>query len=250
MKFKICLIAVFFVTNLFGQKSKENKRYTDALWEVNMSYKSALPVGDLSLRYGYFNGAGLDIVYKTKHNYFFGIGNSLFFGRNVRDVDYVNFLKDENGYIFNDDGTPVFLNVSMRGSQWQGLFGKYIPIFKKTPQLALMLQCGAGFLQHRYLFSSTGALQFSSEYKKGYDRLSNGFAISQQIGINHFGLNRLINFKLGIEVTEAFTKNRRYYDYGTGGIDTKNYTDIIIAFKGSWVLPVKATDKKAPVYFK
>lgn len=116
--------------------------------------------------------------------------------------------------------------------------------------MALLLQGGAGFLQHKYLFTAPNSLQFSNTYARGYDRLSNGLALSQEVGIQNMSLNRKINFNFGLEITEAYTKNRRFYDYATQGTDTKSYLDILIALKISWVLPIKSNDKDQPVYFK
>ena len=251
MKRLFFFLSIISLTPAIGQTPVVNPRYNSPLWLVNLSYKAAIPVGSLALRYGFMNGAGLDLYYKTKKNILLGINANLFFGRSVKNVDYINIFKDPvQGYLFTNDGTPVNVAASMRGSQFMGVLGKLLPVFKKKPQLSVLLQAGAGFLQHKYLFSAPNALQFSKEYLKGYDRLSNGFAFSEQAGICNFGLNRLINFNIGIEATQAFTKNRRFYDYATKGTDTKNYLDMLIALKCSWVLPVKAYDKDQPVYFK
>ncbi len=234
----------------FAQTAVVNPRYQKSLWMFNLTYKAAVPAGSLALRYGYANGMGIDLYYKTKNNFLFGINANAYFGKHVRDINYINFLKDEHGFVFSDDGTPVYLTASMRGSQLQGAFGKLFPVFKKKPQLALLFQAGAGFMQHKYLFSAPNSLQFSKAYLKGYDRLSNGFALNEEAGICHLGLKKLINFNIGLEITEAFTKNRRYYDYATQATDTKTYLDIWVALKCCWVLPLKTHDKNEPVYFK
>ncbi len=233
-----------------AQSPLVNPRYHKAFWLVNLSYKAALPTGSLALRYGFTNGTGMDFYYKSKNNFLWGVNANLYFGSQVRDIDYVNIFKDGNGYLFANDGVPINITASMRGSHYQLVFGKLFPVFTKKPQMALMLQGGAGWLQHKYLFSAPNALQFSTAYLKGYDRLSNGWAISEEIGICNLSLSRLINFNVGIELTEAMTKNRRYYDYATGGADTNTYADFIMALKFSWLLPIKANDKTQPIYFK
>jgi hypothetical protein len=250
MKHIVFFLSILSMSALYGQSTQVNPRYQKALWMFNLSYKAALPVGSLASRYGFTNGGGADVYYKTKNNYLWGFNANLYFGSNVRGVDYINIFKDPRGYVFADDGTPENVTVSMRGSQFQAVFGKLLPVFVKKPQVAILLQAGAGFMQHKYLFNAPTSLQFSNEYLSGYDRLSNGFAISEEAGICNLGLNKLINFNIGLEVTEALTKNRRYYDYATMGTDTKTYLDIWVALKCSWVLPINARDKKEPVYFK
>lgn len=259
MKPLFLFFSLFLFAALLGQtvpnKSDANKlvnaRYQQPTWLINLSYKAAIPSGSLALRYGFMNGTGLDFYYKSKNNFLWGLNTCLFFGSNVNGIDYINIFKDANGYVFANDGNPLNITASMRGSQLLGVVGKLIPGFhQKKPQLSILLECGVGFLQHKYLFNAPNTLQFSKEYLKGYDRLSNGLALTQEIGLCNFGLNRLINFNIGIEVTEAFTRNRRYYDYATGGTDTKSYADILYSLKCSWLLPISSQDKKQPLYFK
>ncbi len=247
------LFLLFFLVCIFqlsAQSPLVNPRYSKSLVLVNLSYKAATPAGSLALRYGFMNGAGLDLYLKTKKNFLWGINANILFGRAVRDIDYINIFKDATGYLFTNDGTPIYVSASMRGSQYQAVFGKLIPLFVRKPQMSLMLQFGMGFLQHKYLFTAPGALQFSTEYAKGYDRLSNGLSLSQEVGICNFSINRLINFNVGLELTESYTKNRRFYDYATQSTDTKSYLDILLAIKFSWILPIKVTDRDQPVYFK
>ncbi len=249
MKQIVFFLSILFYRAVFSQ-AVVNPRYQNSLWMVNISYKASQPLADLELRYGYMNGVGLDLNYKTKKNYLFSACYNFYFGRNIRDIDYIDIFKDSHGSVFTNEAIPVFVNASMRGSQMHVNLGKLFPVFPKKPQLALHFQLGAGFLQHKYLFSAPNSQQFSREYLKGYDRLSNGLSIVQTAGITHLGLRKRINFNLAFELTEAFTRNRRYYDYATMGTDTKSYMDIILSLKGSWILPITTRDKKAPVYFK
>lgn len=250
MKYFFLILCFFTFSQSVAQSPLINPRYNNSLWLVNLTYKPAVPAGSLALRYGFVNGAGVDVYFKSKKNYLWGINANLLFGRNVRDVNYVNIFKDNYGYIFADDGTPIYITASMRGSQFQLVFGRLLPIFIKKPQMALLVQGGAGFLQHKYLFTAPNSLQFSKTYAHGYDRLSNGLALSQEVGIQSMSLSRKINFNFGLEITEAYTKNRRFYDYATQGTDTKSYIDVLIALKIAWLLPIKTSDKDQPVYFK
>lgn len=235
---------------VFSQTPRENPRYTKPLWLFNMSYRASLPAADLAIPYGFCNGLGIDLLYKTKKNYIAGANGFVIFSRNVKNTDYINFLKDPNGLIFRDDMTPINLNASMRGGEALLVFGKLFPSFKKNPEWSWHVIGGAGFLQHKYLFRAGGTTQFSTAYLPGYDRMRNGPALCQQVGFHYFSLLRLINFNVSAEVTEAFTKNRRYYDYATRTTDTKNYTDIWVSLKLSWMLPIKTRSGKESLYFQ
>jgi hypothetical protein len=250
MKFAFTLSLLFPCFLVLAQQPIHNNRYYKPYVLVNLTWKPVLPAGDLANRYTLFNGVGMDVYFKTKKNYTWGINSSFFFGRSVKDIAYLDFMKDKNGYVFTDDGQPVNILASMRGSHLQLAFGKLIQFYTKIPEWSFLVQGGIGILQHKYLFQAANTLQLSSTYLRGYDRLRNGLAISEEAGICHFNLNRRVNFNTGIELTEAFTKNRRYYDYATQSVDDKSYFDMMIAVKVSWILPVKVKDKNEPVYYR
>jgi hypothetical protein len=246
----IYLLLLILPGMLSAQEKITNPRYQNKLWLVGISYKAIIPAGDLALRYGLCNAFGIGLDLKTKKNYLFGVSIDAMFGRNVKDIGYMDKLKDANGYVYSDEGAPGYFTASMRGMKAAMTAGKIIPLHSKRPEWGVILQAGAGYFQHKNLFSFANSLQFSSTYLRGYDRMRNGIAISEEAGVCHFNLNRLINFNITLEAVEAFTKNSRYYDYATQSFDTKKYTDIYLAIKFAWVLPVKASDKDAPVYFK
>ena len=80
-------------------------------------------------------------------------------------------------------------------------------------------------------------MQLTEEMEKGYDRLSTGFSLNQFIGYQYFGKTRLINFFAGIEGIQAFTKNRRGYNYDTQKVDTKERFDSMYGIKVGWIIP-------------
>jgi hypothetical protein len=250
MKPALLIIFIIVCIHLSAQEKIHNNRYSKPLVLVNLNWKPVLPGADMGKRFGVFNGFGLDLYFKSKKNYLWGLNSAYLFGRSVKDIGYLDFMKDKNGNVFTDEGQPVSIVASMRGSQSQLVFGRLFQFYTKVPEWSFLLQFGAGYLQHKYLFQASNTLQFSGDYLRGYDRLRNGIAVSQEAGICHFNLNRRINFNLVFELTEAITKNRRYYDYATESIDTKSYFDMMSAVKLSWILPVKVMDKSEPVYYR
>ena len=246
LRWLFCFIPVV----VFSQPPRVNPRYIKPLWLFNLTYRAQLPAADLTVPYGFCNGLGFDLMYKSKRNYIAGVNAFTIFSRNVKNTGYINFLKDPNGLIFRDDMTPINLNASMRGGEVLFMFGRLFPSFKKHPEWSWHAAGGAGFMQHKYLFRAGGTTQFSTAYLPGYDRLRNGPALCQQVGFHYFSLLRLINFNVSAEVTEAFTKNRRYFDYATRTTDTKNYTDIWATLKLACMLPIKAHTGKESLYFQ
>ncbi len=82
--------------------------------------------------------------------------------------------------------------------------------------------------------------------KKGYDRLSNGIGFTQSVGYLFLSNNRIANFFAGIEMNEAFTKNRRDFNYDQMKKDNQLRTDLLFGIRIGWILPLY---KKAPKEF-
>ncbi|MFN0274940.1 MAG: hypothetical protein ACKVPJ_04290, partial [Chitinophagales bacterium] len=117
--------------------------------------------------------------------------------------------------------------------------GKITNLFSINPNSGVAVLAGGGYLQHNILIfvDELYVPQLNNEYKKGYDRFSNGFSLSQYLGYYFFSNKHFVNFRAGFEVTEAFTKNRRY-NFDTQSIDDENYFDMFITFKATWNLPI------------
>jgi hypothetical protein len=207
---------------------------------VNISYGVALPGADLEDRYGFANMVGGEILIKNKKNWLTGVNATYLFGNTIKEVELFDNLITEFGGIIGNDGliyTPI---VSESGFMVGGKFGKILPVLSPNPNSGLTLIGGAGFMQHKIkIFTEEDRVpQLSGDYRKGYDRLTNGFMLQQYIGYSYFGQKRFINFQVGFEVTEGFTKSRRSYNYDTGLADDKARLDLLYALKVAWVLPI------------
>lgn len=107
---------------------------------------------------------------------------------------------------------------------------------------------GAGLLQHKIRIETIGNTvpQLDKEYKKGYDRLSNGLSLHEMIGYYHFGNKHLINFYAGFEFIQAFTENRRSYNFDEMKKDETKRVDLLFGIRAGWMLPVY---RRAPQKF-
>jgi hypothetical protein len=85
--------------------------------------------------------------------------------------------------------------------------------------------------------------QLFGDYKKGYDRLTNGIALSQYVGYFYMGNRRTVNFSLGLEIMEAFTKNRRDYNFDTMEKDDHLRMDLLIGLRLNWSIPFYSKNK-------
>jgi hypothetical protein len=60
----------------------------------------------------------------------------------------------------------------------------------------------------------------------------------QYVGYRHLDKNRLLNFFGGFDIMQAFTKNRRGYNFDTRQEDTKDRIDILLGFRIGVTLPI------------
>jgi len=95
-------------------------------------------------------------------------------------------------------------------------------------------------LQHHIRIENkdNNAPQVLGDYKKGYDRLTNGFAAKTFIGYQYLDSKRRFNFYAGFEFYQAWTKNRREYNFDTMSRDNNLYHDYLYSFKAGWILPI------------
>ena len=118
-----------------------------------------------------------------------------------------------------------------------------------------MLQAGVGYIQHKIRIEIPGedVFQLQAGYKQGYDKLHSGLALQQFIGWHYMQYNQhYVNFNVGLELIEGFTKNRRGYNYDTQSYDNSKKLDIFAGLKFTWFIPryLAFRDGKEEYYFK
>ena len=126
--------------------------------------------------------------------------------------------------------------------------GKIFPVFGPNDNSGIEFTLGIGVLQHkiRYQVERNTVPWLRDDYAHGFDRLTNGFALSQSLGYRYFGNNRLLNLFIGVEFFEAFTKNRRAYNTDQKSSDNSSRTDLSYGVKVGWTIPLY---KKTPREF-
>lgn len=215
---------------------------------IAASFGFQVPGGDLAKRFGNNANTGISFKYKTKKNIITGIEWSYLFGKQIKENGILDSIATFEGFIINQNGEYADVRLYERGYNITLKFGKLIPIWGVNKNSGPFITAGVGMLQHRIRIEDIGnqSPQLSAEYKKGYDRLTNGLCLSQFIGYSHFGNKRLVNFYTGFEFTEAFTKSRRSYDYDLMQRDTLKRKDFLYGIRAGWILPLY---KKTPKEF-
>ncbi|MCD6018899.1 MAG: hypothetical protein K0S53_2020 [Bacteroidetes bacterium] len=206
---------------------------------VGMHASGQLPKYDLEKRFGPNLSAGLNFTWKTKHNLLFSVEGSYFFGRNVKE-DVVANMRNSDGHITDNEGYPADLRLTERGWNIYGNVGYMISKLGNNPNSGVFITVGAGWTQHKIkLYDANQKIAaVNGDLKKGYDRLSGGFGISQFIGYKYISNNRLANCYFGFEFYEAHTKSFRGFNYDTGLTDTQQRFDVLMGFRFGWILPL------------
>jgi hypothetical protein len=239
MRMAIC---AFLLTGL-GSSAVAQKSFSDSSlflphFSLQLGYHS--PASDLANRFGNCGSVGAAFQIKTSGNFYFGLEGAYLFGNTVKEPGLIQNLRTEAGEVLANDGKIAIVSIQQRGYQVLLTAGKLFPWFGPNPNSGLLVKGGVGFLQHkiRLEHQENEIAQLEGEYLKGYDRLTNGLALSQFIGYYHLSNSRLTNFYLGLEVLEAFTKSRRDWNFDTMERDDRERLDILYGVRFGWIIPV------------
>ncbi len=248
----ISLLLGFFCFHSSAQQLPPGSRHT--FWEINMEYSAAFPGGDLSDRYGFTSLAGGSLGLKMKSNFYFRAGILMLFGGVVREPIASNVLiingNERTGYVGSGIGTDgKFKDVFFfeRGYTIPFSAGRIFSSGKKTnPNSGIFLEIGAQFIQHKVRLEvpSSSVPVVDPELRYGYDRLTNGFGCTQNLGYVHHGKTRFINFYAGISLSQNFTQGRRDIQFDTGLPDNQPRTDLLFGLRVGWSFLIARGDNE------
>ncbi|MFK8005207.1 MAG: hypothetical protein AB8H03_02505 [Saprospiraceae bacterium] len=247
----VIIIILFGNSSLSAQNEKEQESNNPTYILVNLSYSFQSPKGDMSNRYGWNNSAGLGIDYLTSENWIFGTQVDYLFGTRVKE-DVLATLRNQNGDLIGNNRSIANIRLTERGWNANFLFGKLIPFRKEKRLFGIRATAGVGILQHKIRIQQDPASlvpQTTGDYRTGYDRMSNGLAFTEFIGIQKVSPNRRINFIIGVELVQGFTKSRREWDFDKMAKDENSYIDFLIGGKFAWTIPFEIGATAEDVFY-
>jgi hypothetical protein len=189
-------------------------------------------------------------MYKTSSNWMFGAKVDFIFGNKMREDSLLYGMRDADGYFLDLNGSHAKAALFERGYVIAGQVGKIFPLNDRNLNSGLMTLTSLGFIQHKInIFDRDQVIpQVKGEYKKGYDRLTNGVYAEQFIGYAFFSDSRLVNFYAGLQLSWGFTKGRRDYLFDVNRPDDKPRNDIMFGIRAGWMIPVFKS-KVDEIYF-
>lgn len=243
---------IFFWIGLVGATAQDGARNKGNAALFHISYAFQLPAGDLSERYGSNTNVGIAAEWMTdKTNLIFGLESGYIFGNQVK-TDVLAGLRTAEGFIVGNDKGIADIPLKQRGYYIGGMAGKLFPMSAKETRSGLRLTLGAGLLQHKIRIQDDperGVAALAGDYKKGYDRLSNGLAFNAFAGYQMLSNDGRINFFIGLEACYGMVQNRRSFNYDTRTQDTRRYNDALIGLRAGWTLPFYVGKASGEIFY-
>lgn len=248
-KFIYILTIAFSCISISSKAQVNHNDSSIFITSLGMHYSYHFAGADLKKTFGNFSAIGTDLTFKLKSQWIFGAGFEYYFSENIKNKDdYFSKIKNSKGYIIDNSGYYAEVFLYQRGYNIQ-LFGGYqFHKWSPNPNSGPFIQIGAGFMEQwvRIENPMKTAPQVQGEYAKMYDRLFNGFSTTQILGYRYMGKQNLRNFYIGIELTQAWTQNRRTYNADLNEEDLEPQFIFTSALKLGWIIPFY---KKAPEQF-
>jgi hypothetical protein len=257
--------AVFIPENVEAQRTKpeyqtdfSSKSYVDTaapmIW-LDAHFAYHFPFGDLSTLFKGNFAVGPGFTFKSRSNWTVGFHFDYMFGANLRDPNYFNgTLANDEGIIIDGNGLVSHGGITAEGRYWTIMadFGKIIPV-DRWKNSGIWLRIGAGYFSHRLRIDdySNQYPQLDGDYAKGYDRRSGGFALNQFVGYQFVHRNRILNFYIGIELHEMWTKPDRNYIFYEGPTDDIPYKfSGLVGLKVGWNIPLYEKKTTTTFYYR
>jgi hypothetical protein len=238
-------LLICFSFSFVGIQAQEQ----DPLTFLSPNYAFQIPAWDMAESYGSNSAIGADFIHLNKNNIALGFSGQFLFGSNVDDTLMLESLMDDRGNIIGEDGEIASITLYERGFHFQLRGGYFLPL--KGNSSGLLALGGIGFLQHktRIQVETAPVPQLTGEYLKMYDQLSNGLSTSGFLGWMHVSEENRMHFYAGLELSRAFTQNRRSYNVAFDGPNETLRNDFLTSFKLGWIIPLSKRSTQEYYYY-
>ena len=219
------------------------------------TYSWQFPGGDLAKRFGGNSSIGGGFQYKLRSNWIIGAEGNFLFGGTVKNADsLLTMIATPDGLLIDENGYMASISYYERGYSIYGKFGKIFPFY---PTLApnkncgITLMVGGGYIQDKIRIHNPDNTtpQVQGDYLKGYDRMNSGIAVNASLGYLFLSNSRLLNFYVGFEFIQAWTKSYRKYDFDRMKYDNTRYSSQFYGLKACWFIPLYARKPKDFYYY-
>lgn len=241
--------AVIYQLPIFAQEDIKESEIRIPMINFNIGFH--ISGGDLADRFGSSTLFGIGFQIKNNKNFYWGFDAAALAGSDVKEDDIIDIITADATDIIDVNGNTATIRFWQRGAHSQFILGKIIPVVGPNKNSGLFIQIGSGFMYHKIRIEDIGnnAPQLSANMLKGYDRLCMGLTSSQLFGYRHFSNNNKINFFVGIEFIQAFTKDVRRYDYNAQMAYNDKRIDLLSGLKFGWTIPLYKKSNNQYYYY-
>jgi hypothetical protein len=221
------------------KKKAKTSVIANKIWNFDVLGGVDIPMADMAKRFGTSYRIGFGLKIKNESNWIFGAKFEFITGNKMKEDSLLWNMKNDLG-IINISGDVINVGMFQRGYMTGIQVGKIFPFLQANVNSGPMMLASVGFMQYKINFfdRDNSFPQLRDEYKKGYDRLTNGIYIEDFIGYNFHSKNKLINVYAGLDVVWGFTKVRRNYTFDLARAETQSRNDVLVGFKLGWVVPI------------
>jgi len=237
--FYITVLLLFILQPVTGQSDEAAPTFVNAAstnFIIGMGYD--VPMGDLADRFGSSLSFKLAVERQTTSDWIYGGQLDYQFGTTVKE-DVLAHVRLSNGNILGGNQSYANIFQRQRGLFIGGTIGRFVRMSDQYKS-GLKVSLSAGVYQHfiRIIDDLRSFSQLNDPYDKGYDRLTRGLGLKQFVGWQYLSEDNRVNFYIGLEFTQAFTKSVRDYNFDTGQLaDKSGRFDGLISLKAGWVFP-------------
>lgn len=247
------IASLFILIQFYSLEAQRDSTLKDlTIFSANLGIGYDFPAGDIKNRFGNNLNFSTGFEFLKNSNMSYGLDFTYIYGDNVKE-DVLAPYRTERGYVIGLTGYGAEVFLRERGSYLGLNTGKWFH-GKKNHGLKIVL--GAGYIYHqiRLLDDSRSLVLADEPYKKGFDRLTKGLALKQELVFQYHSTHKALHFNIGFNIIEGFTKQVRNINFDTGLSDNKKRLDLLYGLKLMWQMPlyksrISATGKGEIKYY-
>lgn len=247
MRYLLFILVFATFNSIYAQKGRKNNELKDSTFTIPMitaNYGMDWKAGDISNRFGSNNAVGGSFVIKNKKNWYYGVKGNYNWGTDVKESTILDNIKTSEDMVIDNEGRLTSIYLEERGTSFFLIGGKVFNVLTNNKNSGILVYGGLGTLHHNIKISFKDNINsLSDEYKKGYDRLSFGYAANAYVGYMHLSKNRFINFYGGFNLIYGQTKSLRGFNYDTQQTDTDYSSNILYGFNVGWIIRLNKRTK-------
>ncbi len=253
-RMRILLVSLVCLLATYAGKGQPKSNLGDtsiAAFLLQVHYAHQFPFAAMAERFGNNNAIGAALKWKLSRNWLIALDGAFLFGGNLKEDTIIDGLMTRQGFFIGTHGLAASVLLFERGLTLTGSIGKLFPWLSTHPNAGLQIVCGAGFMQHKIKIEDPeGVVPYvTGAYAKGYDRLTSGMCLRQYIGYLHLDPRKRLNFEVGVEALEGFTRNRRSWNFDQKQRDERKRLDVLVGLRITWMLPFYGRHEKRFYYY-